>query len=574
LQARPPLPTRALDKENRKENAMHFLIVDDSKMIRHIVSTALNELGYDSITEAANVGEAKNLLKGKKFDCIISDWHMPGESGLDLLKFVKSQPEYAKIPFIIQTTENEKKNIVEAVKAGVQGYLFKPVQKAAIAQKLTELSKLYPIQLPSERHSPAKSPVAPAAITGKAAPAVGDKEGGIHISMDIHGRQASLIAGELTKQDTYHFFELKTEAVEPRLVCIGPDRAGCFSGSVRKKYPDAQCVLIVDSETSTQFHREVDLWEQELGCLTITVADIAKNRTAAYFSSVIDTLVEKEIDSSAIVIAFGCSALIHLAGFTAAVYKGGLRLVVVPNCLSDLLDFTIGTNWTIGASKLETAVSARHDPTIAWFDTASMIALPVAEYAFACAELFRYAFFAGQAFVETIKKEWKRLVNKDPDILAEFIRLCTAARISIDSLNVQEVFKQSALNFARPIADAIRRQAEFNPGQVMYRALSCICDAAKTAGILSGDSSADYIELLQKMPLFELPRPLDSHKTLTMVLEALPRFEKQAIIALPGKAGSVVVKTLPEEAFLTAFKSILSLSGAQTEKKTSAAAKR
>jgi two-component system, chemotaxis family, chemotaxis protein CheY len=146
---------------------MHFLIVDDSKMIRHMVITALSELGYDSFSEAADVIEAKNLLKGKKIDCIISDWHMPGESGLDFIKFVKSRPEYAQIPFIIQTIENEKKNIVEAVRAGVQGYLVKPVQKAAIAQKLTELSKLYPIQLPQDRHRPAKPSFVPAAPVAK-----------------------------------------------------------------------------------------------------------------------------------------------------------------------------------------------------------------------------------------------------------------------------------------------------------------------------------------------------------------------------------------------------------------------
>jgi CheY-like chemotaxis protein len=148
---------------------MHFLIVDDSKMIRHIVVTALSELGYDSFSEAANVNEAKKLLKGEKIDCILSDWHMPGESGLDFFRFVKSHPEYSKIPFIIQTIENEKKNIFEAVRAGVQGYLVKPVQKAAIAQKLTELSKLYPIQLPRERHGEVKPPVAPAAIAAKKA---------------------------------------------------------------------------------------------------------------------------------------------------------------------------------------------------------------------------------------------------------------------------------------------------------------------------------------------------------------------------------------------------------------------
>jgi two-component system, chemotaxis family, chemotaxis protein CheY len=559
---------------------MHFLIVDDSKMIRHMVVTALGELGYDSFTEAANVSEAKNLLKGKKFDCIISDWHMPGETGLDFLKFVKSYPDYAKIPFIIQTTENEKKNIVEAVKAGVQGYLFKPVQKAAIAQKLIELSKLYPIQLPQESRSAAKPLVAAAAAAMQAAPAGKtdapnrDNDSGINVSINVTEKQTSWVFADVAKQETYHFFEAQADVLEPRLVCIGPDSAGYFASSLRKKYPDSRCVLMVDSQTATEFHREVDLWEQELGCLTINIPDISKNRTAAYASVVIDKLVENEVDSSSIVIAFGTSALIHLAGFTAAIYKGGLRLSIVPGCLPDLLDFVTGTRWTIGASKSEDAASLRHDPSMLWFDTSAMVAMAAPEYTFACAEIFRYAFFGGKTFVEAIKNEWKRLANKDPDILAEFIRLCMIAKTSIDSLNVQEVFKQSAYNFARPVAEAIELQGKVSPGQALYRAISCICEAAKASGILSGDSSADYIELLKKIPMFELPKPLDSHKTLTMVLETLPRFEKQAIIALPRKAGDVVVKTFPEEAFLNTFKSLLSLAGEQTMKKTPSTTKR
>ncbi len=133
---------------------MNILIADDSKMIRHMVVTALNELGYESITEASNVNEAKNLMKGKKIDLIISDWNMPGESGLDFLKYVRSCSEYAALPFVLQTIENDKKKIVEAVKSGVQGYLIKPVQKNALAQKMLELSTVYKFQPPSKVMQP------------------------------------------------------------------------------------------------------------------------------------------------------------------------------------------------------------------------------------------------------------------------------------------------------------------------------------------------------------------------------------------------------------------------------------
>ena len=120
------------------------------------MAKTLKELGYASIREAKAVPEAKTVLASDKIDMIISDWNMPGGSGLDLLNFVRSKPEYSKIPFIMNTTEQEKKKIFQAVKSGAQAYLFKPVKKDLLAQKLFDLSKTHGIQPP--KHKVAFSP--------------------------------------------------------------------------------------------------------------------------------------------------------------------------------------------------------------------------------------------------------------------------------------------------------------------------------------------------------------------------------------------------------------------------------
>jgi two-component system chemotaxis response regulator CheY len=51
---------------------------------------------------------------------------MPGGSGLDLLKFVRSNPRFQKLPFLLLTTENDKDTIMQAIKLGVSAYLLKP----------------------------------------------------------------------------------------------------------------------------------------------------------------------------------------------------------------------------------------------------------------------------------------------------------------------------------------------------------------------------------------------------------------------------------------------------------------
>jgi two-component system, chemotaxis family, chemotaxis protein CheY len=122
---------------------MQILIIDDSRTFRYSMIKLLNELGYSDIYASEGPDEAEKILLTEKYDLILCDWHMPGKTGLDLLKYIRSTPELFKIPFIMITVEKQKSMILDALKVGVQSFLFKPVTKTVLAQKLTELSAMY-----------------------------------------------------------------------------------------------------------------------------------------------------------------------------------------------------------------------------------------------------------------------------------------------------------------------------------------------------------------------------------------------------------------------------------------------
>jgi two-component system chemotaxis response regulator CheY len=67
---------------------------------------------------------------------IISDWNMPNCSGLDLLKRVRGDSRFKKLPFILVTAEAEQHQILEAVKAGVDQYVVKPFNQETLKVKL------------------------------------------------------------------------------------------------------------------------------------------------------------------------------------------------------------------------------------------------------------------------------------------------------------------------------------------------------------------------------------------------------------------------------------------------------
>ncbi len=122
---------------------MKILIVDDATTFRKLLSMSLTSIGLTDIENATSAEDARRILQGEAtIDLVISDWHMPGETGLDLLKWVRANPKFAKTPFIMLTTEQERSHILEAARVGIQGYIFKPVQKAMLVQKLTEIGLL------------------------------------------------------------------------------------------------------------------------------------------------------------------------------------------------------------------------------------------------------------------------------------------------------------------------------------------------------------------------------------------------------------------------------------------------
>ncbi len=123
---------------------LRFLIVDDNAMGRQLIENALSELGYPSPDSAAGGGEALNKIGTAKtvspYDVVFLDWQMPDMDGYEVLKACRMDEGLDRMAIVMVTAESEKNNILKAVKAGVTGYLIKPVKLAGLARQLDNLS--------------------------------------------------------------------------------------------------------------------------------------------------------------------------------------------------------------------------------------------------------------------------------------------------------------------------------------------------------------------------------------------------------------------------------------------------
>ena len=125
---------------------INILIVDDFQTMRKIIRNALSEIGFSNIFQADNGLTALEVLKNEKITLIISDWNMPEMSGIEFLKAVRTSEEWKDMHFIMVTAEEQKENVIEALKNKVSNYIVKPFTPATLAEKINQVFGEKPVQ--------------------------------------------------------------------------------------------------------------------------------------------------------------------------------------------------------------------------------------------------------------------------------------------------------------------------------------------------------------------------------------------------------------------------------------------
>lgn len=115
------------------------LVVDDASFIRDLVKKCLrNYFPGIRIEDAVNGKKAQAILMRESFDMVLCDWEMPEMSGLELLTWCREQPHLKAMPFVMVTSRGDKENVVQAIQAGVSGYVSKPFTNEQLLNKVKQ----------------------------------------------------------------------------------------------------------------------------------------------------------------------------------------------------------------------------------------------------------------------------------------------------------------------------------------------------------------------------------------------------------------------------------------------------
>lgn len=115
-----------------------ILIADDSAAMRAMLVAVVESLGDNfQIVEASSGFEALRLLPREHVDLIMTDVNMPDINGLELISYLRNNPNYKNIPVFIISTEGSAKDVEKGKQLGADEYVVKPFSPVSLQQLIS-----------------------------------------------------------------------------------------------------------------------------------------------------------------------------------------------------------------------------------------------------------------------------------------------------------------------------------------------------------------------------------------------------------------------------------------------------
>ena len=148
------------DFVSRTLTSAAVLVVDDSRVMRAVLTKSLRDLGFTNITEAVDGSDALVKLREKPFDLMLLDMEMPQLNGIEVLAAINVDHHLKGVPVIVISGAEQTEMAVQCIEAGAEDYLNKPPNPTLLRARVTtslekkrlrDLEKLRMAQLQAEK---------------------------------------------------------------------------------------------------------------------------------------------------------------------------------------------------------------------------------------------------------------------------------------------------------------------------------------------------------------------------------------------------------------------------------------
>ena len=234
---------------------------------------------------------------------------------------------------------------------------------------------------------------------------------------------------------------------------IGEGLLGDFDLGAYISGPD--CV-VVSNETVAPLY--LDKLAASLGDKTfesISLLDGEQHKTVATVESILDKLVDCHANRDTTVIALGGGVVGDIAGFAAACYMRGVRMIQVPTTLLAQVDSSVGGKTGVNHPSGKNLIGAFHQPGAVLIDTDTLSTLPEREFKAGLAEVIKYGAIADKTFFAWLEDNVDALLANEPEPIAHAIRRSCEIKAAVVSEDEREAGRRAILNFGHTFGHAI-----------------------------------------------------------------------------------------------------------------------
>lgn len=300
-------------------------------------------------------------------------------------------------------------------------------------------------------------------------------------------------------------------------------------------------VLIVTDRNVAELYLErltATLAELDPDVLVLDAGETAKN--ASNWLSILERLAATGAQRDATIIALGGGVIGDLAGFAAASYMRGIRVIQAPTTLLAQVDAAIGgkTGFNLAAGK--NLVGAFHQPEAVLIDVGTLATLPEREYLAGLAEVIKYGAIGDVEFLDWLSANRAALQCRDSAALRQAVARSVAHKIRVVEADEREAGQRALLNFGHSFGHAIETctdYARFLHGEAVAIGMVLAAGLSARLGMIEVDDAARLAELIAA---FGLPTRMPEDLCTGSLLECM-RLDKKN---LAGRFRLVVLNAL------------------------------
>jgi len=267
-------------------------------------------------------------------------------------------------------------------------------------------------------------------------------------------------------------------------------------------------------------------------------------------------LAATHITRSDAVVAVGGGAATDLAGFVAATWLRGVRVVLLPTTLLAMVDAAIGGKTGVNIPAGKNLVGAFHPPAGVLCDLTTLVSLPRAEYVSGLAEVIKAGFIADPVILDLIEDDPDGACSPDGPHTRELVERAVRMKARVVSADLREAGPREILNYGHTLGHAIEQAEDYRlrHGHAISIGMVYAAALARMAGRLDDQTAARHASVLAAVGLPTAYRSGGWPRLrAAMAVDKKARGSRLRLVVLDGLARPAILEDPPEELLAAAY---------------------